>query len=161
MYNVVQEPGVSFLKGLGTFLFVFFVAIAVGVVIGLITLLISRFTHKFRDAEPVVGIAMGYLSYLMAEYFGLSGIVSMTIYGLIYSEYINYNFKKKSNITIAKTVKTLAGISETMIFFLLGVVFFVIDYQWDTGFVFWSLLFCFLCRFLGMCYSLSMISTNT
>lgn len=149
LYNVVQQPGVTLLEGFVRFMRVFFVAMVVGAVIGFLTLIISRFTHKFRDAEPVVGIAMGYLSYVLAEFFGLSGIVSMTIYGLIYSEYINYNFKKKSNITIAKTIKTLAGISETMIFFLLGVVFFVIDYQWDTGFVFWSLAFIFLSRFTG------------
>ena len=151
MYNVVQKPGVTLGQGCLNFVIVFFVAMIVGAVIGFVTLMISRFTHKFRDAEPIVAIAMGYLSYVLAEYFGLSGIVSMTIYGLIYSEYINYNFKKKSNITIAKTVKTLAGISETMIFFLLGVVFFIIDYQWDTGFVFWSVAFCLICRFAGEC----------
>lgn len=149
LYNVVQQPGVTLLQGFTRFMRVFFVAMLVGAVIGIVTLVISRFTHKFRDAEPVVGIAMGYLSYVLAEFFDLSGIVSMTIYGLLYSEYINYNFKKKSNITIAKTVKTLAGISETMIFFLLGVVFFVIDYQWDTAFVFWALTFIFFCRFAG------------
>lgn len=89
MYNVVQTPGVTLWGGFLGFIKVFFVAMVVGAVIGILTIFISHYTHKFRDSEPVVAVAMGYLSYVLAEYFGLSGIVSMTIYGLIYSEYIS------------------------------------------------------------------------
>lgn len=100
MYNVVQTPGVTFGRGFLDFLKVFFVAMIVGLVIGIITIFISHYTHKFRDSEPVVAVAMGYLSYVLAEYFGLSGIVSMTIYGLIYSEYISM-YATSTNLTFS------------------------------------------------------------
>jgi len=67
---------VDILAGLGSFILVAIGATFIGVVHGLIAAFISRFTNEVRVIEPLVVFVIGYLSYLTAELFHLSGILS-------------------------------------------------------------------------------------
>ena len=48
----------------------------IGVVYGFAGGLMSRFTYRVRVIEPLIVFVFGYLSYLSAEMFHLSGILS-------------------------------------------------------------------------------------
>ncbi len=49
---------------------------AIGIVFGIITPFILRFTDHVRVVEPLIVLIMGYMSYITAEMFHLSGIMA-------------------------------------------------------------------------------------
>jgi NhaP-type Na+/H+ or K+/H+ antiporter len=51
-------------------------ATLIGAFLGLIAGFITRFTKHFRVVEPIIVFVIGYASYLIAEMFHLSGILS-------------------------------------------------------------------------------------
>ena len=67
---------VDILAGIGSFIVVAIGATVIGVLHGLVAAFISRYTNEVRVIEPLVVFVMGYLSYLSAELFHLSGILS-------------------------------------------------------------------------------------
>ena len=62
--------------GVGSFIIVALGATIIGVIHGLIAAYISRYTNEVRVIEPLIVFVIGYLSYLSAELFHLSGILS-------------------------------------------------------------------------------------
>lgn len=71
--NVVA---VDVISGIGSLFVIVFGATGIGVVCGLVAGIISRFTRHARVMEPVIVVVLGYLSFLLAEMFHLSGILS-------------------------------------------------------------------------------------
>ena len=100
--------------------------------------------------EPLIVFGMAYFAYMGAELFHWSGIISLIGCGLIQSHYAFKNITKNSQTTIEYFVKMAASLSEITIFLFLGIALtqekFVIG--WNVGFVFWSLIFCLLSRFV-------------
>ena len=70
---------VDILAGIGSFIVVAIGATVIGVLHGLVAAFISRYTNEVRVIEPLVVFVMGYLSYLSAELFHLSGILSWVL----------------------------------------------------------------------------------
>ena len=68
-------------KGLLSFFVVAVGGASVGVVWGMLTGLLTKFTSHVRIVEPLVIFGMAYFSYLVAELFHLSGemVVSVSI----------------------------------------------------------------------------------
>lgn len=56
--------------------------------------------------EPLMILGMAYLSFLTAEVFHLSGIISIIACGIIQTEYARYNVSAKSYTTVKYFVKT-------------------------------------------------------
>ena len=54
-------------------------ATCIGVLCGLLAAFISRFTNSMRVVEPLIVFVIGYLSYLLAELFHLSGILASVL----------------------------------------------------------------------------------
>ncbi|KAG5261639.1 hypothetical protein AALO_G00286690 [Alosa alosa] len=131
-----------FVVGLGGVLF--------GVLFGIVAAFTSRFTSKVREIEPLFALMFSYLAYLVAELFGISSITAIVVCALTMRYYVEENVSQRSCTTIRHAIKMLATISETLIFFFLGVVTITTDHEWNWGFILGTLLFAFIWRGLGV-----------
>ena len=64
------------LAGVGSFFIVGLGGTAVGILVGLLAAFMTRFTEHVRVIEPLIVFVMGYISYIGAEIFHLSGIMA-------------------------------------------------------------------------------------
>lgn len=61
--------------------------------------------------------------------------------------YVEENY---SRTTICHVIKMLGSVSETLIFFFLGVVTITTEHEWNWGYILFTLLFALLWRGLDM-----------
>lgn len=61
---------------MASFVIIIFGSPVIGIICGFMGGLMSRFTYRVRVIEPLIVFVFGYLSYLSAEIFHLSGILS-------------------------------------------------------------------------------------
>lgn len=138
----------------------FFGGIFVGLIFGLLSVLLTRWSSHIRVTEPLVVLITAYLSYMMAEIFWFSGIVSLVTCGLMQQAYVRYNLSQKSNTTIKNVVKILALISEIIIFFFLGRACIIQQHVWDTGFVTFAFVFVIISRFISKLKNIKHLAKN-
>jgi len=100
--------------------------------------------------EPLAVLGVAYLSYLSAELFHFSGIISIIICGLVQAHYALKNISQKSYTTVKYFTKMLSSTSDAIIFLFLGMVLVSDKHVWHTGFVVWTLILCLVCRFAGV-----------
>lgn len=137
--------------GIGSFFVVSLGGLGIGVVFGILTALLTRFTDHVRVIEPIAVLLMGYLSYLCAEMFHLSGIVCIIFAAIVMKRYVDVNVSRKSRTTIKYSLKMVSCISETIIFLFLGIEVVNDDrHNWNTGFVGFTILFILVFRFIGV-----------
>lgn len=132
----------------------------IGILIGTLTALITKTTQSLRVVEPFVVIIMAYVSYVIAELFHLSGIISLIACGLVQYEYIADNIAPDSLTTIKYFTKTMSSISDVIIFFYLGRVLVRDDHTWSSSFVGFSTLFCVVYRFVSI-FLLTAVANRT
>ena len=141
--------------GVGSFFVVSLGGLGTGIVFGILTALLTRFTDHVRVIEPIAVLAMGYLAYLFAEMFRLSGIVCLIFSAIVMKHYVDANVSRKSRTTIKYSLKMASSISETIIFIFLGIeVVNDESHNWNTGFVGFTIFFILVIRFVGV-FSLS------
>ena len=99
--------------------------------------------------EPLFTLMFAYASYICAETFHFSGIISLTCCGLVQKGYVQHNISKKSHTTIMYMTKTLSSISEVIIFLFLGQIMMRDDHVWNSSFIFFTIVFCIIYRFVG------------
>ncbi|KAH3810630.1 hypothetical protein DPMN_139024 [Dreissena polymorpha] len=134
----------------------FFVVSIGGLVIGLIfgasTAILTKYTEHCRVVEPLAVFVFAYIAYLGAEMFHLSGIISIIACGLMQAQYAFHNISRKSYTTVKYFSKMMSSTCDCVIFMFLGLSLFkpeVLDRRyWHYGFILWSLLFCFVYRFV-------------
>lgn len=155
LYNVMQTfnkmdsiAPIQILLGVAKFFVVVLFGFAVGVVCGLVSSYITKFTNTVKVVEPLIVLGFAYLSYLVSELFEFSGIVSIIACGIIQVHYAFHNISKKAKLTIRFFTKVIATASEIIIFLFLGIVTMDQQHVWKTGFTLWTLFFCVIYRFL-------------
>ncbi|KAF4080423.1 hypothetical protein AMELA_G00171170 [Ameiurus melas] len=139
------------IKGIVSFFIVAFGGSLIGVAYAIIISLLTKYTGKVQIIEAGFIFVLGYLSYLTAEMLSLSSILSITFFGVCCQKYVNANMDEKSVTTVRYAMKVFAVGSETMIFVFLGIS--AIDnviWVWNTGFIFLTLLFAIIYRFIGV-----------
>ncbi|CAD5234965.1 unnamed protein product [Bursaphelenchus xylophilus] len=138
--------------GFASFLSVSFGGLLIGVLSGLLSSYVTKFTISARVVEPVICLGTAYLSYACSELFHFSGIIAIICCGIVQARYTMKNLSAKSNISISYAVKVISSVSESLIFIILGVMlvneknWFWSD--WHPVFAFTSLILCVLARFL-------------
>jgi len=70
---------VDIILGIVSFIVVVVGSIGIGTLLGLAGAFTCRFTHHLRIIEPLIVVTVPYLSFLMAEMFHLSGILSYVL----------------------------------------------------------------------------------
>uniref|UniRef100_A0A6Q2ZL34 Sodium/hydrogen exchanger n=1 Tax=Esox lucius TaxID=8010 RepID=A0A6Q2ZL34_ESOLU len=143
------EP-VNLFLGVAKFFVVDLGGLAFGLVFGFVASFTTRFTSKVREIEPLFIFMYSYLAYLVAELFNISSIMAIVTCALTMKYYVEENVTQRSCTTIRHVVKMLSSISETLIFFFLGVVTITTEHEWNWGYILFTLLFAFLWRGLGI-----------
>ncbi|XP_061533376.1 LOW QUALITY PROTEIN: sodium/hydrogen exchanger 2-like [Phycodurus eques] len=121
-----------------------------GLVFGFVAAFTTRFTHSARQIEPLFVFMFSYLAYLAAELFAISSILAIITCAITMKYYVEENVSQRSCTTIRHVIKMLATISETLIFFFLGVVTITSEHEWNWAYILFTLLFALLWRGIGI-----------
>ncbi|KAF7189277.1 Endosomal/prevacuolar sodium/hydrogen exchanger [Pseudocercospora fuligena] len=129
-YKAGEEAGkltiLSLFESIGVFLLVFFGSLALGLVIGLGTSLLLKFTHVRRDPkiESCLVFLIAYASYFFANAIHMSGIVSLLFCGICLKHYAYHNMSRRTQLTTKFTFSLMAQLTENFIFIYLGLSLF-------------------------------------
>ncbi|TRY63115.1 hypothetical protein TCAL_08230 [Tigriopus californicus] len=145
--------------GLASFVTVACGGLLIGIIMGVLTALITRTTSEVRVVEPLALFGMGYLAYVTAELFHWSGIISLIGCGIVQAHYAFKNISKKSYTTVKYFIKMLSATSDCIIFLFLGIALVEGPHYWHTGFVVWTISFTLICRFVGV-YGLTFLANR-
>uniref|UniRef100_A0A5B7BUW5 Sodium/hydrogen exchanger n=1 Tax=Davidia involucrata TaxID=16924 RepID=A0A5B7BUW5_DAVIN len=108
---------------IGNFFYLFFTSTMLGVLTGLISAYIIKklyFGRHSTDREVALMMLMAYLSYMLAELFYLSGILTVFFCGIVMSHYTWHNVTESSRITTKHAFATLSFVAEIFIFLYVG-----------------------------------------
>ena len=110
---------------------------------------VTTFTEHVRVAEPLVLYSFAYMSFLGAEVFHWSGIISLIAYGITVKRYGFQNISKKSYTTVKYSIKTLASTSDCIIFLFLGLELIQQHHNFHVGFIIATIILCLIFRFIS------------
>jgi len=133
--------------GIAKFFYVSLGGFITGVVFALLASLTTKYTQKLPTIESLVVFLYAVCCYLVAEIFGMSGIVAILFCGIIMSRYTQANITATSRITFTYLTKMVASTAETIIFIYLGIMTifhcFVsdVEHKWDISLILWTWLF--------------------
>ncbi|KAL6571567.1 Sodium/hydrogen exchanger 2 [Orobanche hederae] len=129
LFNAVQNFDLSHintsvaLRLLGNFGYLFISSTVLGVVTGLLSAYVIKklyFGRHSTDREVAIMMLMAYLSYMLAELFYLSGILTVFFCGIVMSHYTWHNVTENSRVTTKHTFATLSFVAEIFIFLYVG-----------------------------------------
>lgn len=162
MFNFVAEmpvvEPVDVFLGVARFFVVGLGGMGFGILFGFVAAFTTRFTSKVREIEPLFIFMYSYLAYLIAELFAISSIMAIVTCALTMKYYVEENVSQRSCITIRHVVRMLGSISETLIFFFLGIVTITTEHEWNWGYILLTLVFAFIWRGLGVLVLIQIIN---
>ncbi|XP_042520791.1 sodium/hydrogen exchanger 2-like [Macadamia integrifolia] len=129
LFNAIQSFDLSHINSsialqfVGSFLYLFLTSTILGVIAGLLSAFIIKklyFGRHSTDREVALMILMAYLSYMLAELFYLSGILTVFFCGIVMSHYTWHNVTESSRVTTKHAFATLSFIAEIFIFLYVG-----------------------------------------
>ncbi|KAI3459307.1 hypothetical protein Pfo_015970 [Paulownia fortunei] len=129
LFNAVQNFDLSHintsvaLQLIGNFVYLFISSTVLGVVAGLFSAYVIKklyFGRHSTDREVAIMMLMAYLSYMLAELFYLSGILTVFFCGIVMSHYTWHNVTENSRVTTKHTFATLSFVAEIFIFLYVG-----------------------------------------
>ena len=146
--------------------FIFVSAFAIGVGIALITALFMK-SSSIRDyplLETTLFILLSYSTFLISEFTGLSGIVSILFCGMTQARYTFINLSLESRRRTKQSIALISFLAENFIFAYLGVTVFTSKkHQWRPVFIVMSLIITLLsrgCAILPLSYLLNLTRTE-
>ncbi|GLJ45033.1 hypothetical protein SUGI_0947850 [Cryptomeria japonica] len=122
-FDLTHIDGITALQLFGNFVYLFLTSTGLGVAAGLLSAYIIKslyFGRHSTDREVAIMILMAYLSYMLAELFYLSGILTVFFCGIVMSHYTWHNVTEKSRVTTKHAFATMSFISEIFIFLYVG-----------------------------------------
>ncbi|ORY69978.1 Sodium/hydrogen exchanger family-domain-containing protein [Pseudomassariella vexata] len=116
----------SFFEGVGIFLLTFFVSLLIGVMVGVGTALVLKFTYvrRYPQIESCLIVLIAYASYFFSQAIKMSGIVSLLFCGITLKHYAYFNMSRRSQLSTKYIFQVLAQLSENFIFIYLGLTLF-------------------------------------
>ncbi|KAK6940916.1 Cation/H+ exchanger [Dillenia turbinata] len=129
LFNAIQKFDLSHIKStivlkfIGNFMFLFVTSTCLGILVGLLSAYIIRklyFGRHSTDREVALMGLLAYLSYMIAELFYLSGILTVFFCGIVMSHYTWHNITKNSRVATKHLFAALSECSEDFIFVYVG-----------------------------------------
>ncbi|ELT90348.1 hypothetical protein CAPTEDRAFT_132934 [Capitella teleta] len=166
LYNMMKVfnemdviPVEQMLLGVASFFTISLLGLSIGILFGILTAIITKFTESVRVVEPLAVFALAYSAYLFAELFHFSGIISIIGCGLVQAQYSFHNISQKSLTTVTYFSKMLSSMCDCVIFMFLGLALVHDKHVWHTGFILWVNLLCFVSRFVVV-YALTFVANR-
>ncbi|CAM8911862.1 unnamed protein product [Rhodiola kirilowii] len=122
-FDLTQFNSTILLSFMGNFSYLFIASTLLGVVSGLLSAYVIKklyFGRHSTDREVALMILMAYLSYVLAELFYLSSILTVFFCGIVMSHYTWHNVTESSRVTTKHTFATMSFIAEIFIFVYVG-----------------------------------------
>lgn len=122
-FDLSNMDAITALELIGNFFYLLLTSTALGIVAGLLSAYVIKklyFGRHSTDREVAIMILMAYLSYMLAELFNLSGILTVFFCGIVMSHYTWHNVTESSRITTKHTFATMSFIAEIFIFLYVG-----------------------------------------
>ena len=129
LFNAIQsfdleqlDHGIA-LQFFGSFFYLFTASTLLGVFGGLLSAYIIKklyFGRHSTDREVALMMLMAYLTYILAELWYLSGILTVFFCGIVMSHYTWHNVTESSRITTKHAFATLSFVAETFLFLYVG-----------------------------------------
>ncbi|OWM78548.1 sodium/hydrogen exchanger 2-like [Punica granatum] len=129
LFNAIQSFDLSHINSsialqfIGNFLNLFISSTMLGILAGLLSAYIIKklyFGRHSTDREVALMILMAYLSYMLAELFYLSAILTVFFCGIVMSHYTWHNVTESSRVTTKHAFATLSFVAEIFIFLYVG-----------------------------------------
>ncbi|KAG6041544.1 hypothetical protein E4U41_003704, partial [Claviceps citrina] len=116
----------SFFEATGIFLLVFFTSLLIGVVVGVGTALLLKFTYlrRYTKIESCLVFLIAYATYFFSHGIHLSGIVSLLFCGITLKHYAYFNMSRRTQLTTKFIFQVISQLSENFIFIYLGLALF-------------------------------------
>lgn len=116
----------SFFEGCGIFLLIFFSSLMIGVIVGVGTALLLKFTYvrRFPKIESCLIVLIAYATYFFSHGIHLSGIVSLLFCGITLKHYAYFNMSRRTQLTTKFIFQIMSQLSENFIFIYLGLALF-------------------------------------
>ncbi|KAL0399160.1 UNVERIFIED_CONTAM: Sodium/hydrogen exchanger 4 [Sesamum radiatum] len=174
LFNAIQKLDVNRIdmwtavRVILDFLYLFSTSTALGIAAGLLTSYILKGLYFGRHSsvrELAVMVLMAYLSYMLAELFKLSGILTVFFCGIFMSHYAWHNVTDSSRVTTRHVFAMMSFIAETFIFLYVGMD--ALDTQkwrmsklsaWDSVGVYSSVMFLIMLGRAAFVFPLSALS---
>ncbi|KAL7930060.1 Sodium/hydrogen exchanger family domain-containing protein [Trichoderma chlorosporum] len=117
---------ISFFDGIGMFLLVFFGSMLIGIVVGIGTALLLKFTYvrRFPKIESCLIVLIAYATYFFSHSIHASGIVSLLFCGITLKHYAYFNMSRRTQLTTKFIFQVMSQLSENFIFIYLGLALF-------------------------------------
>lgn len=111
--------GFSFVHATGQFAYAVIAAVAIGLVIGIITVWVrSKITNPVYDT--VISFAVPFISFVPTEYLGASGVLAVVITGLYSGHYATRKFSATARMNERLNWRTAQFLLENGVFLLMG-----------------------------------------
>ncbi|ODA82566.1 hypothetical protein RJ55_01073 [Drechmeria coniospora] len=116
----------SFFEGTGIFLLIFFGSLLIGVIVGVGTALLLKFTYLRRlpKIESCLIVLISYATYFFSHGVHMSGIVSLLFCGITLKHYAYFNMSRRTQLTTKYIFQVMSQLSENFIFIYLGLALF-------------------------------------
>lgn len=104
-------------------MYLFIASTVLGILVGLLSAYIIKklyFGRHSTDREVALMILMAYFSYMLAELFYLSAILTVFFCGIVMSHYTWHNVTESSRVTTKHAFATLSFVAEIFIFLYVG-----------------------------------------
>ena len=156
-----QMDQTKYILAILSFFTVVFGGLSIGVLIGMASSFIVKFTRHNRVIEPLIILIMAYLAYILAETCHWSGIISVLGCGIAQRRYAFLNLSTTSHTTVKYSVRTLSTFSDCIIFLYLGIVTISNEHwKWHWELIAWTILLCTVFRFVSVISLTAMINTT-
>ncbi|CAF0835629.1 unnamed protein product [Rotaria sordida] len=114
-----------------------------GLIFGLTSALLTKymaFDKSSLSLEISLLLLTAYASYMFAELFHLSGIMSILVCGLTMSHYTHENLSTVGRQSITVLFRTISFLAETCVFVYLGLGIFEYQHAFHPKLIFWTIL---------------------
>ncbi|KAI6170834.1 Sodium/hydrogen exchanger [Aphelenchoides bicaudatus] len=141
---------VSYAVFSGSFVLVALGGVFIGITMALVCSIATRFTQRVKIVGPVFIFVIPYVSYLIAELFGLSAILAICACGIVMKQYVKGNITHEAAVSVKYFVKMLAQSSETVVFMFLGLSTMSNHQHFDLWFCVVTVIACLIYRTIGV-----------
>ncbi|EPS42638.1 hypothetical protein H072_3403 [Dactylellina haptotyla CBS 200.50] len=128
----------SFIRGVGWFFIIFFFSLLIGILVGVGTALLLKYTYirRFPKIETCSILLVAYGTYLFSTGIHASGIVSLLFCGITLKHYAYYNMSRRTQLATKYLFQALSQLAENFVFIYLGISLFTESAQlWNPLFI--------------------------